>query len=119
VTATGERREAVGAARRRSGRHDFRLRLGRDGGEAGGASEAGCREAGGVSEAGCRDARHAVPTAALSRGVGAAHGSHTATARYRAGPCGVRRLTIGARSLAISKLKITSKENSSKQIARD
>jgi hypothetical protein len=45
-----------------------------------------CREAGGASEAGCRDARRAVPTVALSHGVGAARGSHTATARCRAGP---------------------------------
>jgi hypothetical protein len=48
------------------------------------------REVGGASEAGCRDAR-----------------------RFK-----LRRLTGGARSSAISKLKITPKENSSKQIAR-
>jgi hypothetical protein len=93
----------------------------------GGASKAGGRkrrarggrEADGASEAGCRDARRPVPTAALSHGVCAARGStrqRRAAARERRG---VRRLTGGARSSAISKLKITPKENSSKQIAKD
>jgi hypothetical protein len=89
VTATGERREAVGAARRRSGRHDFGPRLGRDGGATG---EVGCREVGGASEAVERGAtlsgggRRGRLTAALSRGVGAVRGSHTAMARCRTGP---------------------------------
>jgi hypothetical protein len=41
-----------------------------------------CRGVGGAGEASCRDA-HAVPTAALSRGIGTARGGHVATA------CGV------------------------------
>jgi hypothetical protein len=45
----------------------------------------GGREPGGASEAGCRDARHAVPTTALSRVVGAARGSQAATVCCRAG----------------------------------
>jgi hypothetical protein len=52
----------------------------------GGRRTRGGREVGGASEASCRDARRAVPTAALSHGVGEAHGSHVATARCRAGP---------------------------------
>jgi hypothetical protein len=83
MTMTGERRQAFGAARRRSGRHGFEPWLGRDGGamgEAVGATavrarragDSGAREADGASEAGCRDARRPVPTAALSHGVCAA-----------------------------------------------
>jgi hypothetical protein len=95
--ASGERgsRGGMAAVRptarsvRRSGRR-WHTRGGRAAGarlgrEAGDASEA-VREAGGASEAGCQDARRAVPTAALSRGVGAVRGSHAATARCRAGP---------------------------------
>jgi hypothetical protein len=44
------------------------------------------RETGGAGEVSCRDARRAVPTAALNRGIGAAPGGHTATARCRVGP---------------------------------
>jgi hypothetical protein len=42
--------------------------------EASGTGEASCRGDGGTGEASCRDARHAVPIAALIRGVGAARG---------------------------------------------
>jgi hypothetical protein len=49
------------------------------------------RGVGGAGEESCRDARRAVPTTALSRCVGVAHGGHAATARCRTGP--VRRAT--------------------------
>jgi hypothetical protein len=45
-----------------------------------------CQGVGGAGEASCRDARRAVPTAALSRGISAARGGHTATVRCRTGP---------------------------------
>jgi hypothetical protein len=45
-----------------------------------------CRGVGGAGDASCRDVRRAVPTAALSRGVGAARGGHAATVRCRVGP---------------------------------
>jgi hypothetical protein len=77
--ATGERRET--AADRASAASYCG---GRDGGASGvvgrGAGETavggGRRERGG-----CRDPRRAVPTLALSRGVGAARGGHAAVAR--------------------------------------
>jgi hypothetical protein len=75
--------EAVGVARRWSGRWRDR-RGGR--GDSGGPGDGGAREAGGASEASCRDVQRAIPTAALSCGVGVARGSHAATARCRAGP---------------------------------
>jgi hypothetical protein len=71
----GDRRAVSGT--RRSGRHGFGPPLGQDGGVTGEA----VGEAGDASEAGCRG-----PTAALSHGVGAARGSHAATARCRTGP---------------------------------
>jgi hypothetical protein len=81
VKATGERREAVGLAQRRSERHGFGPWLGRDGGATG---EASCREAGGASEAGCRDsgfkprrlrgAWQPCGNGVLPRGPGAARG---------------------------------------------
>jgi hypothetical protein len=45
-----------------------------------------CRGVGGAGEASCQDARRAVPTAALSRGVGTARGGHAAMARCHVGP---------------------------------
>jgi hypothetical protein len=39
-----------------------------------------------AARGGCQDARCAVPTAALSHGVGAARGSHTAVVHCRVGP---------------------------------
>jgi hypothetical protein len=45
-----------------------------------------CRGVDGAGEASCRDARRAVPTVALSRGIGTACGGHAATARCHMGP---------------------------------
>jgi hypothetical protein len=69
----GDAGEAVG---RRAARARQSLSSGRD--------EAGAGERGG-----CRGARRAVPTAALSRGVGTARGGHAATVRCR-GPGAAR-----------------------------
>jgi hypothetical protein len=92
----GDRRaasEAVGAARQRSERRRGR-RGGQDDcggpgdgavGEAVGATAAHARRSGGGRRERGRLSRRAVPTAALSHGIGAARGSHVETARCRAG----------------------------------
>jgi hypothetical protein len=59
-----------------------------DGEVVGTAAQSAGRRSGAARSAGrgsCRDARRAVPTAALSRAVGAARGSHGAAAHCRAG----------------------------------
>jgi hypothetical protein len=69
-------------------------------GHGGGTREAGGRRLSGAARRGrgsCQDARRAVPTAALSRGVGVARGGHAAAARCARARRGVRRLTGGAR----------------------
>jgi hypothetical protein len=100
--------------------HGFgqRRRRSRDGVRRGEARQFGQRRRRSRNGAALSGRRRVVPTAHLMHGRGAAHGSHVAMARCRAGPA--RRATSdgwGPLSV-ISELKIIPKENSSKQIAR-
>jgi hypothetical protein len=99
------------------------LRGGRDGGasgEASGRALSGGRGGGGTSEAGLSGRAACCPDSgfkprATARRVAATR-QRRAAMRVRRG---ARRLTGGARSSAISELKFTPKENSSKQKSRN
>jgi hypothetical protein len=65
----------------------------------------------GVRVGSCRDARRAVPTAALSRAVGVAHGGHAEAARCRAGPARCAAADKWGPLSVISELKIYPKGN--------
>jgi hypothetical protein len=104
-------------------RSERRRRSGRRCGRRGGRGDGGAREAVGRRAARARPAVWTRGVLSRQRLEAASSARRVAASRQRRGAArarrGAQRLTGGARSLVISELKITPKENSSKQIARD